>query len=259
MKNTSQKATFIPLEAGTFQFSCHPGVSCFTKCCAKLRLLLTPYDILRIKRRLGLDSERFLDQYTETVFEPGIVFPMVLLKMNSQDGRCPFLTDRGCSIYEDRPGACRLYPIGRASAFPSGGDRAKEKFFLVTESHCQGFKESKVWTIDEWLSHEGMDLYNKMNDPWSRIVTSNKSLGPQDMLAQKLKMFFMASYNLDRFRQFLFHSRFFEKFYVEEDIRIALARDDEALMIFAFDWLRFALFGEKTLTPRIDKNVPSGA
>ncbi len=259
MKNTSQTTTFKPLEGGTFKFACHPGVSCFTQCCAKLRLLLTPYDILRIKRRLGLDSERFLDQYAESVFEPGIVFPMVLLKMNSQDGYCPFLTSKGCSIYEDRPGACRLYPIGRASAFPTGGDRAREKFFIVTEDHCQGFREDRLWTIDEWLNHEGMYLYNKMNDPWTRIVTSNKPLGPENTLPQKLKMFFMASYNLDRFRQFLFHSPFFEKFYVEGDIRLKLARDDEALMNFAFDWLRFALFGEKTLTPRIDKSVPFGA
>lgn len=241
-----------------FQFACHPGVSCFTQCCAKLRLLLTPYDILRIKKRLGLDSEQFLDRYTETVFEPGVVFPMVMLKMNSRDSRCPFLTSRGCSIYEDRPGACRLYPIGRASAFPGGGNRAREKFFIVTESHCHGFRENKVWTIDEWLNHEGMDVYNKMNDPWTRIVTSNKPLGPQNTLAQKLKMFFMASYNLDRFRQFLFHSPFFGKFHVEEDIKIKLAKDDEALMNFAFDWLRFALFGEKTLTPQTDVSGHSG-
>ena len=237
---------FKALEGNTFSFRCYPGIKCFTQCCSKLRLVLTPYDILRIKRRLGLSSDRFLEIYTETIYDRGMIYPLVKLKMDPQEGRCPFVTSQGCTIYEDRPGACRLYPIGRATMFPTGGDMARERFFIVSESHCEGLKEDRTWTLEQWLSHEGMEQYNKMNDPWVAIVTANRPIGSGDMLIQKLKMFFMASYNLDRFRAFLFHSPFFERFKIQEHTKLSLAQDDVALMKFGFNWLRFVLFGEKS-------------
>jgi len=49
----------------TFQFRCHPGVPCFTRCCRNMDIILTPYDIIRIKRRLGLTSDIFLSLYTQ--------------------------------------------------------------------------------------------------------------------------------------------------------------------------------------------------
>jgi len=241
------RCEFKALEGNTFSFRCYPGIMCFTQCCARLRLVLTPYDILRMKRALGISSGYCLEIYTETIYDRGMTYPLVKLKMDPQDGRCPFVTSRGCSIYDDRPGACRLYPIGKASMFPTGGDRARERFFIVSESHCEGLKEDKTWTLEEWLKHEGMQQYNEMNDPWVAIVTSNRPLGSGDILIQKLKMFFMASYNLDRFRAFLFKSPFFERFKILESAKLRLAEDDMALMKFGFHWLRFVLFGEKTI------------
>ena len=41
----------------TFKFKCHPNVKCFTKCCRGINIILTPYDIVRLKNRLGLSSE----------------------------------------------------------------------------------------------------------------------------------------------------------------------------------------------------------
>lgn len=70
-------------------------------------------------------------------------------------------------------------------------------------------------------------------------------------------MFFMASYNLDRFREFVFKSKFFELFDVETDIKERLASDDVSLMKYAFDWLRFSLFGDKTMQvkPQTTANI----
>ena len=60
-------------------------------------------------------------------------------------------------------------------------------------------------------------------------------------------MFFMASYNLDKFRQFIFKSKFFDRFRVDSELKDILKIDDTRLMHFAFDWLKFSLFGEKTI------------
>ncbi|MDQ1334961.1 MAG: YkgJ family cysteine cluster protein [Thermodesulfobacteriota bacterium] len=248
MDSPREEAAFRPLMDNRFHFACHREIPCFTQCCARLRLILAPYDILRMKRRLGLSSDQFLTEHTETVIDPHHRFPMVQLKMNRETkGACPFVSSEGCTIYEDRPEACRLYPIGRASAMADGAREAQEKFFMVAESHCLGFREKKAWTLEEWLDHEGVKKYAAMNDPWRGIVTSARSLGPTAHIEKKHQMFFMASYNLDRFRDFLFNSGFFDRFQIDSGLKEELGRDDVTLMRFAFDWLRFSLFGEKTI------------
>jgi Fe-S-cluster containining protein len=249
MKNAS-KEIFRPLKESNFCFSCHKDISCFNDCCAKLRLILTPYDILRIKNRLELSSNEFLRLYTDTMIQPQSPFPMVKLKMNKKGEKsCPFVTGAGCRIYDDRPGACRLYPLGRASSLVEGRKGITEKFFVVEESHCRGFGENKSWTLDEWIDHEGAAEYSTMNDQWLKLVTASRKLEGK-AITQKMQMFFMASYNLDKFRTFLFESRFFDLFEVDSDLKKELRNQDVSLMEFGIKWLGFSLFGDKTLQPK---------
>ncbi len=54
--------TLISIDPDTpFRFACNPGVACFNECCRDLNQFLTPYDVLRLKRGLGLSSRQFLD------------------------------------------------------------------------------------------------------------------------------------------------------------------------------------------------------
>ncbi|MBW1800582.1 MAG: YkgJ family cysteine cluster protein [Deltaproteobacteria bacterium] len=241
-------STFQPLTTKTFRFRCHKDIRCFNECCADLKLVLTPYDILRMKNRLGMDSSEFLDQFTRTIYDKSSRFPRAYLKMKEDERKtCSFVTPGGCSIYEDRPGACRIYPLGRAALKVESEKNARERFFMVKEDHCLGFQENREWNIEEWMSAEGLDEYNAMNDQWLDILTSQKDLGPPDHVPKKIQMFAMASYNLDQFRNFIFKSRFFDLFEVSPDLKEKMAEDDVTLMTFAFDWLRFSLFGEKKL------------
>ncbi|MBN1849063.1 MAG: YkgJ family cysteine cluster protein [Deltaproteobacteria bacterium] len=247
MKGKNQDLSFNSIKNNRFRFKCYKGIKCFTKCCKDLNLILTPYDILRLKIRLHCSSETFLEDYTETRMDQRSRFPMVYLKMrNDEEKTCPFVSQDGCAVYEDRPGACRIYPVGRAATKPDGKRDTTERFFMVAENHCLGFQEEKEWTIDEWMGNEGMDIYNAMNDQWMEIITSAKDLGPKDHVAQKIKMFYMASYNLDRFREFILKSGFLNRFEVESKVE-ELANDDIKLMLLAFKWLKFSLFGEKSL------------
>ncbi|MBN1102899.1 MAG: YkgJ family cysteine cluster protein [Deltaproteobacteria bacterium] len=254
MESQKTESLFTPLEGKSFRFSCHRGISCFTKCCGALNLMLTPYDILRIKNRLGISSDDFLDKYTDTVFQENARFPMVKLRMN-QDSlkKCPFVSPEGCSIYDDRPGSCRLYPLGRASLNPGRGKGRPAQYFLVTEEHCLGFRENRLWKLEDWMAGEGMSEYNLFNDRWIEVVTFQKSLGPAKMIPGKLQMFFMASYNLDRFRKFIQESPFLKRFEVEVEIREKLACDDIALLDFSIEWLKLSLFGEPSdrIRPRL--------
>ena len=95
-----------------------------------------------------------------------------------------------------------------------------------------------------------MKEYDGMNTAWLDIVTSSQSLGPEKDIPRKIQMFGMASYNLDSFRPFVFKSRFLDLFDVSTELRDRLASDDEALLAFAMDWLKFSLFGMKTMKLR---------
>ncbi|MBU2497346.1 MAG: YkgJ family cysteine cluster protein [Proteobacteria bacterium] len=254
MTDTCDAQPFRPLDGPTFRFLCHGGIDCFTQCCADLHLVLTPYDILRTKNRLGISSDDFLNQYTDTRFDQHARFPMVRLQMNGDERReCPFVTPHGCSIYEDRPGACRMYPLGRATLKLDSEDTAREKFFVVAEGHCLGFQEQTLWTVKRWMEDQGVREYNAMNDHWLEIIGSTKGLGPEKAIQQKLQMFYMASYNPDKFRRMLYESSFFDLFAVDPEQRERMASDDIALMHFSFDWLKFSLFGESTVTLKSDR------
>ncbi|MBI4766487.1 MAG: YkgJ family cysteine cluster protein [Deltaproteobacteria bacterium] len=242
---------FEYLDNNTFSFACHPGLSCFTECCRDLRLALTPYDILRLKNKLGVNSGDFLDQYTTVKPGEHNGFPAVLLKMGEDEVRpCPCVTPSGCRIYEDRPGACRIYPIGRASSRTQGQEQAREFHFVVKEPHCQGFNEPEQWTVEHWALDQGLKPYSFFNDEWTGIITHKGSPGSEEAISRKMQMFFMACYDLDQFRRFVFESTFLRRFDIPEEIIKRMKTDDEELLKLSLLWLKFSLFGEKGLPLR---------
>ncbi|HEB70435.1 MAG TPA: YkgJ family cysteine cluster protein, partial [Desulfobulbus sp.] len=177
------------------QFECHPGVSCFTACCHNIKIILTPYDILVLRTRLGIPAHEFITQYTEPAYLEKTDMPGVQIKLTEEKKACPFVTPEGCTVYEDRPTACRYYPVGMADFHEGGTDDAEEDkfFFLVKEPHCKGFEEPKKWTIREWRADQGVDERDEMNKEWLRLVMRRKSFGYQATLSDAAKrMFFMA-------------------------------------------------------------------
>jgi Fe-S-cluster containining protein len=237
-----------PLAGDTFTFACHPEVPCFTQCCRDLKLILTPYDILRLKNHLAVTSQAFLKTYTRTEFQNPASLPIVLLKMTEDEQkRCPFVTKEGCSVYEARPGACRTYPLGRAALKLRGQKEAKEHYFMVREDHCRGFEQGQLWTVEEWLRHEGLHEYNYYNDLWVEIMAGSHPVSIKDLDETKRAMFFLASYNLDEFRRFIFESSFLQRFLVAPEEIASFRSNDCALMLFAIKWINFFLFGETSL------------
>ena len=72
-----------------FTFACHKGLSCFTDCCHGMEIILAPYDILRLKKRLGMTSGEFLARHgVDTVHEESGL-PLVILKMGRFSGNAP--------------------------------------------------------------------------------------------------------------------------------------------------------------------------
>ncbi len=232
-----------------FSFYCGPDLECFTTCCSNLQLVLTPYDVIRLKKRLALNSSEFIDQYCELRHDTGFVFPLYFLKMDSvNQGRCYFLGKDGCTVYTDRPSACRLYPVGIGSTFLRTGSE-NNAFFLVKEGHCLGHKETKVWNLDSWFSHEGVLEYHSVNKKWVELVTAVDRLRVDEHWEKKIKMYLMVSYDIDRFRQFVFNTKFTKVFDLGSELE-AIKNDDVQLFHLGVEWLKFALRGEQTLKVR---------
>jgi Fe-S-cluster containining protein len=235
-----------------FRFHCFPGVPCFTQCCQDVNIFLTPYDVLQLKSALGISSGELIEKHTQILYKKKQLIPLVVLKMKEEDKRCPFVTPQGCTVYENRPWACRMYPLDMAD---------DGTFHLTTDaSRCKGLQESTIYQIGEWLVEQGIVPYDEMNTLLTGIIAPLK--------AQKLdidnpdipKMVFMCLYNLDKFRDFIFKSTFLERFELDPVLIEKIKRSDVELLKFAVDWIKFGLFGQKLFkVKQTSENITEGA
>jgi Fe-S-cluster containining protein len=220
-----------------FNFKCDPGIDCFTNCCQDITIVLTPYDILRMKNNLGILSDEFIEKYTIIFPKKGLLIPLVFLKMNETDKKCPFVTAKGCKIYMDRPWPCRMYPLD----INDDGT-----YSLITDdSCCHGLKEKLENKISDWLHSQEIEPYEEMNEYLSSLTIQLQSQNFDIDNPKIQKMIIMALYNLDKFREFIFKSSFLDRLEVEEDTIAAIKTDDHELLKFAYDWIKFGLFGKK--------------
>jgi Fe-S-cluster containining protein len=240
-----------------FQFSCHPKVSCFNHCCGDVNIFLTPYDVMRMKNRLGISSTEFMNKFTAMPIDRNQRFPVILFRMKEEEGKpCPFVDqEKGCTIYEDRPWSCRMYPLGLASPKEDNARMEKEFYFLMKEDVCRGHEEEKEFTVREWLENQGIAEYDNKGKEFKELTLHDFFEQGNELSPQQMEMFFTACYDLDKFREFIFDTSFLERFHVEENTVEAIKNDDEALLSFSYRWLRYCLFGEPTLkvvdkTPR---------
>jgi Fe-S-cluster containining protein len=225
-----------------FRFACHPRVDCFNACCSDLTLGLTPYDCLRLRAALGLSSEAFLAAHAQILVAPDTGFPAVRLRM-AEDARksCPFVSPAGCAVYPHRPGACRIYPLGRATRLDEAGDLV-EQYFLVREPHCHGFAECADWTSATWFDDQGLVPYNRVNDRLMAIMTRQRGLG-HPIGQKQTSMAMLCLYQPDRFQQFIRQMRLFDRLELTDERQGLILADDEAALEFGLDWLELLLFG----------------
>jgi uncharacterized protein len=242
-------------EGDMFRFRCGPDIGCFNRCCRNLNLFLYPYDVIRLRTHLGITSDQFLDRHVDVVLRPGSFFPDVLLRMTDDSERtCPFLTAEGCSVYPDRPDACRTFPLeqGLIHDAESGGD--VPVYFFRPPAFCLGQHETRAWTVPEWVEDQEAQDYHRMTVRWAELkrLFQNDPWGGEGPEGTRGRMAFMAAYNIDRFRGFVFGSSFLKRFKVQPELLGRIQKDDAQLMLLGFDWIRLFLWGIRSqkLKPR---------
>ena len=235
-----------------FRFSCHPGISCFNECCRNIDIQLLPYDILRLKNRLATTSYDFVARYTVPFQMDQHGMPGLKLCTKSGSRECVFLGEEGCTVYTDRPTACRYYALGSMGVRRKDSAEVEDMYFVVRESHCKGHEEPKTQTVDAYRREQGIDKYDAMNREWRDIVLKKRSSGPTigAPSGRSLQLYDMCSYDMDKFREFIQTPGFCGIFAADAIGLDRLLADEEALLAFAMRFLKQVLFGEMTIPQR---------
>ncbi len=155
-------------ETDPLQLSC--GIAgCASNCCKSgAPIVLNPYEISLICRASTMSYEDLLD-IVDTDRADG--FPLVMLP---REPACHFWTKNGCSIYNARPLACRLFPIGRVY------DDAQSRFVLPGRNFCDGLVPEPARTVGDYLKTQDTALHIRMADRWIEFVNEIERLSLAD-------------------------------------------------------------------------------
>ena len=194
---------------------------------------------------MGLTSAEFLQQYTSQHIGPESGLPIVTLKpKNQQELTCPFVTDKGCRVYENRPSSCRTYPLMRALTRCRSTRETAEQFMVVKESHCRGFEGGKIRTLRQWMHDQGVIEYNEINDKLMQIISLKNRLIPGPLDIKLRHLFNMALYNLDGFKSQIQNNGLLDNFNINSDLKAAALKNDAALLDLGMIWIKHALFNQ---------------
>ena len=117
------------------------------RCCYGKRIPLNPYDLIRLGEVLHISTGELIEQHTEDG---------IWLKVRSDVAGepCVFLGEEGCTVHAGRPGACRVYPLGRSSTLE--GD---EHFALVQPHPQTAGVYGTAGTMGDYLDRQGAAPY----------------------------------------------------------------------------------------------------
>lgn len=138
--------------------ACNDCAGCHA-CCEQMgdSVLLDPLDCYRLTGALGKNFEQLLADAVELHVEEGLILPN--LKMQADTGQCFFLDENGrCSIHAQRPGICRLFPLGRI--YEENG----VSYFLQNDA-CQKEGRTKV-KVSRWLDTPELKKYQQFLLDW---------------------------------------------------------------------------------------------
>jgi Fe-S-cluster containining protein len=236
------------------QFHCHKGIACFNACCRNIDITLTPYDILRLKRRLGLSSGEFVSRYTVPFAMDHHNMPGLKMATRPNAPECIFLEEGGCGVYEDRPVACRYYALGSMGVRKKDEPQVEDVYFIVGEDHCLGHQEPRRLTVAEYRQEQGCEEYDEANSAWRDIILKKRSSGPTvgAPSERSLQLFDMCSYDTDSFREFIQIDGFEKVFELSEEEKKLLIDDEDELLQFACRFLKQVLYGEHSIPTRED-------
>lgn len=166
-------------------------------CCRGMgqSIVLDPYDIYQLQKVTKQNFAQLMQEFIELHVLDGLILPSI--KMQDDTDACGFLDENGrCSIHADRPGLCRLFPLGR------NYDEKGLRYFLL-EDACRKQNRTKI-KIKKWLEVNALPQYEKFLIEWHdfRKQMQEKMIDKSDAYAQNvnvkmLEIFYQKPYDTD--------------------------------------------------------------
>jgi hypothetical protein len=107
--------------------------------------------------------------------------------------------------------------------------------------------QGRTQTVRQWHHEQGIEEYDMMGASFKALMLDEFWDKTDGLTPAQMDMYYMACFDLDRFRRFVFESRFLQMFEVDEARAEAMRTKDDDLLDFAMQWLRFSLFNEKSM------------
>lgn len=187
------------------------GCKSCVACCKGVgnSIVLDPYDVYRLRQGLATDFEGLLKTGVELHVEEGLILPN--LKMIGDEQECYYLNAQGrCGIHSNRPGICRLFPLGR---YYEG-----EGFYYILQVHeCPKENKSKV-KVKKWIDTPNLDAYEQFVLSWHNLVTRIQERIKKTEDAQEIRninMNFLQKYFVEGYEDF--YHEFYERLRREKD------------------------------------------
>lgn len=173
--------------------------NCF-KCCTGMgkSIILDPYDIYKMKKAVNMNFQQLLDaKKIELNIVDGLIMPNISMVENNQ---CGFLEDGRCSIHQNRPGICRLFPLGRLY---ENGDFT----YIVQKNQC--INETLVKTkIKKWIAVDDVNKNHIFINTWHYFIKdvgekmimlrdTGRSELINDITMFILNVFYVQDYNIE--------------------------------------------------------------
>ena len=154
--------TSIMTKEDTFKFGC----KMCGDCCRKRQepIMLTGYDVFRVSRALNIKPFEFIEEYTEWYVGDSSYLPVVILKAR-YDGSCPLLRKGKCTVQEDKPIVCAIYPLGRI--FIAGEE---ESFGYFEQPYSCGNGTGEEHTLKEWLDKFKVSEWDEARILWAKTI-----------------------------------------------------------------------------------------
>lgn len=128
-------------------------------CCQSIGVQLSPLDVWHLARKLGLSTGEVMERHAQLQLEKSSARLYVFLR-GALDGHCSFLTNQQCSIYDARPGVCRMHPIGSYMGLVEGEDGPVSfwGFEQRFSPSCPGWESQvRYITLREYIAGQGAE------------------------------------------------------------------------------------------------------
>lgn len=179
------------------------------QCCTGMgsSIVLDPLDIYRIENAVNMRFEALLENIIELNIVDGVILPNLKMQEN---GGCSFLNEEGrCRIHADRPGICRMFPLGRIY-------EDRDFSYILQVNECPKEPKSKV-KVSKWLDTPDLKKNQQFIKDWHyflKDVQAYLAKSPDEALIKKVTMQILQYFYIEPYSK--------EKdFYEQVDVRIS--------------------------------------